>query len=147
MPSRREQILAAVATTLAGTTGVSTRIYRSREEALQRNEAPAIIITPGPDTNQAERAQGASMCRLDQRLTIEITIYVRGAIPDQLADPIEVDLHKKLMAATDFNGLTSGRLLYLSRIPQMETGDLTVGWITTEYAAEYRCSRDDLSVA
>lgn len=29
MTTKREQILSAIATTLAGTTGVSTRIYRS----------------------------------------------------------------------------------------------------------------------
>jgi hypothetical protein len=44
MASKREQILAALKTKLAGTTGVSTRIYRSRVEPMSRGESPALVI-------------------------------------------------------------------------------------------------------
>ena len=54
MSSKRESILAAIATTLVGTTGVSTRIYRSRVEAFARNEAPALVIEPGTDSVSEE---------------------------------------------------------------------------------------------
>jgi len=46
MTSKREQILSAIATTLAGTAGVSTRIYRSRVDAMSRAETPALLIEP-----------------------------------------------------------------------------------------------------
>ena len=49
MASKREQIIAALKTTLAGTTGVSTRIYRSRIEPITNGESPAIVIEPVTD--------------------------------------------------------------------------------------------------
>ena len=52
MATKREQILAKIKTNLAGTTGVGTRIYRSRAEAFTRSETPAIIIEPISDTPQ-----------------------------------------------------------------------------------------------
>jgi hypothetical protein len=50
MTLKRESILAAIASTLAGTTQVSSRIYRSRVEAFSRTEAPALLIEPRDDT-------------------------------------------------------------------------------------------------
>ena len=41
MASKREQILAAIKTSLANTTGVGTRIYRSRAEPMARAESPS----------------------------------------------------------------------------------------------------------
>ena len=49
MATKREQILAALKTKLTGTTGVSTRIYRSRPEALTKAATPAIILEPVSD--------------------------------------------------------------------------------------------------
>ena len=46
MATKRERILAKIKTDLAGTTGVGTRIYRSRAEAFTRSETPAIILEP-----------------------------------------------------------------------------------------------------
>ena len=45
MTTRRESILAAMASALAATDGI-TIIYRSRAEAFGRDEAPALIIKP-----------------------------------------------------------------------------------------------------
>jgi len=44
MSTNRVQILSRIMTNLTGTVGVSTRIYRSRIEALARSESPAIIV-------------------------------------------------------------------------------------------------------
>ena len=85
MTTKRESILAAIASTLAGTTGVGTRIYRSRMEAFARNEAPALVIEPGTDSASEELV---STCKIDWRLPVLIAVYTRGAVPDQLADPI-----------------------------------------------------------
>ena len=46
MTTKRESILAAIRTALTNTTGVSTRIYRSRVEPLARGELPAIVVEP-----------------------------------------------------------------------------------------------------
>ena len=45
MTTRRETILDAVVTALAGTTNVGTRIYRSRVTAFTREETPSLLIT------------------------------------------------------------------------------------------------------
>ena len=50
MTTKREQIMARLLTTLANTTGVSTRIYRSRVVPLSRGESPALILEPVSDT-------------------------------------------------------------------------------------------------
>ena len=52
MASKREQILAALKTQLTGTTGVGSRIYRTRVTPTARNESPAIVIEPINDSQQ-----------------------------------------------------------------------------------------------
>ena len=56
MASKREQILAQIKTNLTGTTGVGTRIYRSRVEPMTRDESPSLVvefITDEPTVNSA----------------------------------------------------------------------------------------------
>ena len=52
MTTKREQILDQIKTTLAGTTNVSTRIYRSRVVPLSRGESPALVIEPVSDSSE-----------------------------------------------------------------------------------------------
>jgi hypothetical protein len=139
MSSKREQILAAFATTLAGTTGVSTRIYRSRVEAFARNEAPALVIEPGQD-----RAATYSTCKLDWTLDVLVAVYARGAVPDQLADPIIVSLHSKLMADRTLGGLLID-IVPTSVDPQIDKGDQPAIWMVCTYQCRYRTSATDLT--
>ena len=84
MASKREQILAALKTTLAGTTGVSTRIYRSRIEPITNGESPAVVIEPitdEPSTNNS------SYLKIDWTLRVRIVDIIRGTIPDTVGDP------------------------------------------------------------
>ena len=138
---KRESIVAAVTSALAGTTGVSTRIYRSRAEAFARDEAPAIIIEPAADV---PRGEPVSTCKIDWTLTIAIIVYTRGAIPDQLAAPIIGSLHGKLMADRTLGGLAldvwPGQVLH-----QKEQADQTAGWTTCNYTIRYRSSITDLT--
>jgi hypothetical protein len=137
--SHREQILSAIATALATADGVSGRVYRSRVEAFSRNEAPAIIIEPGPD-----RAQTYSICKLDWTLDVLVVVHTRGQIPDQLADPILVDAHDKLMADRTLGGLAIDIVPTLSD-PQRDKADLTSLWQVNTYQVRYRTAVDDLS--
>ena len=82
MATKREQILAATKTNLANTTGVSTRIYRSRTVPLTRGESPALILEPVSDTVE----QNTSLPTLDHSLTIRVSVIVRGDVPDNVAD-------------------------------------------------------------
>ena len=137
--SRREQILAYTATALAGTTQVGTRIYRSRVEAFSREEAPAIVIEPGMD-----RAIEFSSCKLDWTLDLIVAIYVRGSNPDQLADPVTVDVNTRLMTDRSMGGLAIDILPSMFD-PQRDKGDLTSLWQVCTYKVRYRTDAVDLT--
>ena len=141
--SIREQILAYIATTvLPGTVQVGSRIYRSRAQAYSRSEAPAITVSPGEDNPvNAPRTTGASLGRLDQVLPVLIEIYIRGDVPDQLADPIGVDVHARMMADRTLGGLAHDVQPDGWR-PEYEQADATAGWIGHKFLIRYR-TRDD----
>lgn len=142
MTTKREQILAAIATTLEGTANVGARIYRSRVEAFARNEAPALVIEPGTDSASEEQA---STCKIDWRLPVLIAVYTRGAIPDQLADPIIASIHSQLMADRTLGGLVMD--IWPGTVdPQMEKADQPALWTVLTYNVRYRSSVTDLSV-
>ena len=140
MATRREQILAAIRTALTGTTGVSTRIYRSRVEPMARAESPAVIVEPVND--QAE--QNTSLPRLDWTLTVRVAIIVRGNIPDQIADPIVESMHSKIMADLTLGGLAMD-IQPQSVSFDMVDADQPAGVIACDYAVRYRTSVSNLS--
>jgi len=141
MATKRETILAAIVTTLAGTTGVSTRIYRSRVEAFARSEAPALVIEPGTDSAAEELV---STCKIDWRLPVLIAVYTRGAIPDQLADPIINSIHTKLMADRTLGGLVMD--IWPGTVdPQIESADQPALWTVCTYNVRYRTSVTSLT--
>lgn len=141
MATKREQILAAISSTLAGTTGVNTRIYRSRQEAFSRQEAPAIVIAPSGDNPAPEPV---SSCKIDWTLTVQIAVYARGNVPDQVADPVILSLHSKLMADRTLGGLVMD--IYPGPVdPQFDAGDLATAWIVCSYVVRYRTAITDLS--
>ena len=140
MTTKRETILAAVRTALTGTSGVSTRIYRSRVEPLARGETPAIVVEPVQD--QAD--QNTSLPRLDWSMTVRVAIIVRGAIPDQVADPIIEDMHSRLMADLTLGGYA------IDIQPQTVSFDLSEadqpsGVIACDYLIRYRTSVANLA--
>ena len=102
MASKREQILAAIKTNLANTTGVGTRIYRSRVEALTRSETPAIIIEPVSDTPQDTNSFNN---KITWEFKIRISVIARGSTPDNVADPTIESLHTKVLNDPSIGGL------------------------------------------
>ena len=146
--SLREQILAYIETVvLPGTVQVGSRIYRSRAQAYSRSEAPAITVSPGEDNPvNAPRTTGASLGRLDQVLPVLIEIYVRGDVPDQLADPIGVDVHARMMADRTLGGLAHDVQPDGWR-PEYEQADATAGWIGHKFLIRYRTRDDAINAA
>ena len=138
--SRREQILSYAANALAGTTLVGSRIYRSRVDAFSREEAPAIVVEPGID-----RAVEFSSCKLDWTLELIIAVYTRGQVPDQLADPIIVDVNSRLMADRSMGGLAID-ILPAMVDPQRDKADLTSLWTVLTYKVRYRTDQQDLTL-
>lgn len=142
MTTRRETVLAAMRTALTGTTGVSTRIYRSRVEPMARAESPAIVIEPVNDTAQ----QNTSLPTLDWSLTVRVSVIVRGAIPDQLADPTVESLHSKLMADLTLGGVAID-VQPQSVSFEMVEADQPAGVISCDYLVRYRTSVTNLATA
>lgn len=142
MATRRESILAAIRTALTGTTGVSTRIYRSRVEPIERADSPAIVVEPVSDTAQ----QNTSLPTLDWSLTVRVMVFVRGKTPDQLADPVVESLHAKLMADLTLGGLSMDIQPQQVNF-QMVEGDQPIGVISCDYLVRYRTSVANLATA
>lgn len=142
MTTKRETILTAVRTALTGTTGVGTRIYRSRVEPMARAESPAIVVEPINDTAQ----QNTSLPTLDWSLTVRVAVIVRGAIPDQLADPIVESLHAKLMADLTLGGVAID-IQPQSVNFEMVEADQPAGVISCDYLIRYRTSVVNLATS
>ena len=140
MATKRETILAAIRTALTGTTGVSTRIYRSRVEPIARGESPAIVVEPVSDTAE----QNTSLPTLDWSLTVRVAVIVRGNIPDQLADPIVADAHSKIMADLTLGGYAID-VQPVSVTFELQEADQPAGVILMDYLVRYRTSVADLS--
>lgn len=140
MTTKRESILADIASSLAGTVQVGSRIYRSRVEPLARGESPAIVIEPTGDSAE----YSLRLDRLDWSLSVRVAIIVRSAVPDQAADPIVESVHSKMM-----NDLTAGGYA-LDVEPrsvsfEMVEADQPAGVISLEYLVRYRTLLTDLS--
>jgi hypothetical protein len=142
MTTRRETILAAVRTALTGTTGVGTRIYRSRVGPMARAESPAIVVEPVQD--QAE--QNTSLPTLDWSLTVRVAVIVRGNIPDQQADPIVENMHSRLMADLTLGGYAID-IQPQSVNFEMVEADQPAGVISCDYLIRYRTSVTNLATA
>jgi len=139
MSSRREQILARIVTALAGTSGVSTRIYRSRVEPLARGEMPALVVEPVSDTPQQ-----TTLATLDWTLVARVSVLVRGAVPDQVADSTVKDVHSKIMADTTLNGYAIDILPGPVSFDMVEA-DQPAGVIGMDFEIRYRTNLGSIS--
>jgi len=140
MTTRRENILAQIATALTGTTGVSTRIYRSRVEPLTRGESPALVIEPISDSAE----QNTSLPKLDWNLTVRVSVIVRGAVPDQQADATVESLHSKMMTDLTLSGYAFDVQPVGVSFDLVEA-DQPAGVISCDYLVRYRTALADLT--
>jgi len=140
MTTKREQILAQVASSLASTAGVSGRVYRSRATAVARAESPAIIIEPVNNTVQ----QITSLPKLDHTLRVRVVVVVRSSSPDTDADPVIESMHSLLMADLTVGGLAIDIQPVLTNFEYLDA-DKPAGVYSNEYNILYRTSVSDLS--
>ena len=141
MASKREQILAAIKTNLANTTGVGTRIYRSRVEALTRSETQAIIIQPVSDTPQDTNSFNN---KITWEFKIRISVIARGSTPDNVADPTIESLHTKVLNDPSIGGLAIDVRPSTTTFELLEA-DEPAGVIGCEFDIEYRTSYNSLT--
>ena len=140
--TKRERILRAILTALTGTTGVSTRIYRSRVEPFTRGESPAIVVEPVNDV----AVQNTALPTLDWSMTVRVAIIVRGNVPDQLADPIVESAHGKIMADLSLGGYAIDVQPQGASFEMIEA-DQPAGVVSLDYLGRYRTSVTDLSIS
>ena len=140
MASKRERILAALKTTLAGTTGVGTRIYRSRPEPTSRGESPAIVVEWTNDQPDIRGTTG----HIDWTLRIRVVVISRGKIPDNLADGTVESLHSKLLADPTVGGLAIDIRPSTTTFELIEA-DQPAGLIMCEFEVDYRTTYGSLS--
>ena len=141
MASKREQIIAALKTTLAGTAGVSTRIYRSRIEPITNGESPAIVIEPVTDEPSIN---SSSYLKIDWTLRIRIVVIVRGTIPDNVGDPTVESLFTKVLNDPTVGGLAKD-IRPATQTFEVLDADQPAGLITCEFEIDYRTSYNSLS--
>lgn len=137
--SKREQILARIVTALAGTSGVGSRIYRSRVEPLARGESPAIIVEPISDACEQD-----TLGTLMWTMQVRVATIVRGNVPDQLADPALIDIHSKLMTDTTLGGYVIDILPTTVSFENIEA-DQPTGVVSAEFAVKYRTTLGSIS--
>jgi hypothetical protein len=138
--TKRESILAAIKTAVTGTTGVGTRIYRSRVVPLARGESPAIVIEPISDSS----VQNTSLPTLDWTMRVRAAVIVRADVPDQAADPIIEDMHSKIVADLSLGGYAIDVQPDSVNFELLDA-DQPAGVISCEYVVRYRTSVSDLS--
>ena len=141
MASKREDILDAIKTALANTTGVGTRIYRSRTIPLaQRSQLPALII----EWNNDAAEQNTSLPTLDWSLSVTVTVLSSGDVPDEQADATVVSAHSKLMADLTLGGEAIDVQPSTVSFEAID-GDSPIGVTSCEYIVLYRTEVGDLT--
>ena len=141
MTTKREQVLAKIKTNLSGTTGVGTRIFRSRVEAFTRAETPAIIIEPISDTPQDTQSFND---KITWELKVRVSVVVRGSIPDQVADPTIESLHTKILNDPSLGGIVTDVKPSTTSFEIVEA-DEAAGVISCEFDIEYRTAYNSLA--
>ena len=135
MLTRREEILSAITTLLAGTANVGTRIYRNRVEPLSKGETPALVVEPVKDVCE----QNTSLPTLDWTLRIRIVVITRDLVADRAADPTIASLHTKLMEDLSLGGLAIDVQPAQVTFDFVEA-DTPAGVFSCEYDVRYRTS-------
>lgn len=130
--SRREQIMARVATVLAATAGVSGRVYRSRTEPARKEELPVIMLDWTGDD-----ALTVTNDFMDWTLQLRVVLVVRGDEPDSAADSIVSSIYNLLMADRTLNGLAID--LEPVRVSnELQDGDMPHAILTSFFNIRYR---------
>jgi len=140
MATKREQILAQIASTLASTAGVSGRVYRSRVTAIARAESPMIVIEPVNDTSQ----QITSLPKLDWTMRVRVVVVVRSVNAYTDADPVIESMHSKIMSDLTLGGYAIDVQPVLTTFEFLDA-DQPAGVFSNEYDVKYRTAVADLT--
>jgi hypothetical protein len=140
MKSISERALDAVVAALIGTTGVGDRVFRSRVQAVTRDETPCIVVLPG-----AEEVSVLGRAVDDCRFIVHVEITTRGDPYDAIADPIEVEAHARMKASAGLSALVDS-FRKKEKSYDAQEADLTVGCVNVKYELRYLSAADDPTV-
>lgn len=139
MASKRERIVQAIMNKLATVAGVGGRIYRSQADPNPRELAPFIAVQW---TNEQSAPDAVQL--LGRILTVEVSIYTRGDLPDSLADDIAVSAHQLIMADPSLGGLALDIALD-DASAEIIAADFPAAKVTHNYSVKFRHSYGDMT--
>lgn len=137
--TRRELILTAVTTIVSGVSGLANKVFRSRPDAFAREETPVVNIRPMRDTSNANVVPF-----LNWTLQVAITLMVRGAIPDRIADPYIASITAALMADRTLGGLCFD-IQPVDTYFELQDGDKPMMAVNMVFEITYRTNAGDLT--
>jgi hypothetical protein len=135
MNTWRESILAAVMARLVAAGVAGGHVYRSRTEALTRDELPAVVVRPGGETVDNANRQLAI-----RRFEVLIDTHARSTptvTADQAADPVIASIHLALMAEQTLGGVIARLAEEETVAPELVDADESAVLIQTRYTAIY----------
>lgn len=138
-PSVDESILAYVLTLLSAVPGATA--YRTREEAFAVEEGIGIVLKPREAPVEMRTATTDTVLI---NFMFVITLIARGTVPDSLADPVRVAIHKAIMADKTLGGRTA-LLMPHSTEWEFEEADKTATVIEMRFVARYHTNLSDIS--
>jgi hypothetical protein len=140
MPSSPEQICARIAAVLTGATAAGARVYRDREDAFTREESPAIVVECIDEDTQAQGGgahPGLPLLQSERSsLRVAVTVAVRSAGWQTVADAVRVQTHALLMADPTLRALHAG--MARDRCEwKAASADLPFGYVAQIYRFTY----------
>ena len=140
MTTRRESIIAALYTTLGNVAGVRVRRGRGAAEPISRAQSPYLLIEPVTDVADVPD----TFTRINWRLTVRVSLFVRAAIPDQAADTYIQSLYSQIMADPTIGGRAND-IRPLSCTFEMFEADQTAGIVNFDFEVWYQTAINNLA--
>ena len=122
--------------TIAATTNITAGSI-----AFVKAETPAIVLEPISDTPQDTTSFNNS---ITWEFRIRISVIVRGAVPDNVADPTIESLHTKILTDPTVGGLTIDIRPSTTSFEILEA-DEPAGVVSCEFDIEYRTLYNSLT--
>lgn len=137
--TKRETILSYIAAQLETLTSVKS-VYRSRAEAMRKEEMPAWLLDwtqDGADYNTMEF--------INRTLNVRVSLLVNSDNPDSVADPIYAEMYALLMADRDLGGRCQDLTPVGDTVQYLE-GDKPVMALSCQFLCTYRHTAGDAEV-
>jgi len=144
MPSIAEQICQRVEAVLMGATSAGLHVWRDRNDALTREESPAILIEALEESISRSNIGGRLPgLRVEQAtLVVLVTICVRSTAWQAVTDQVRIEAHRLLSADPVLNGFEIARQRCEWR---SASADLPFGYASQQYSFTYLSKATDLA--